>query len=61
MALGKLTKIATMGAQPGKISKGLSATGRHGGKLSKVADTGGHKAQTQTPVATDRGAFSIKG
>ena len=58
---GKLSRIAGMGAQPGKISKGLNQTGRHGGKLVKVADSGGHKAQTKTPVQTDRGSFSIKG
>ena len=57
---GKLTTIA-MGPKPGKIVKGLNQTGRHGGVLSKAADTGGHKPQKKTPVMSDRGAFQIKG
>ncbi len=58
---GKLTKIAATGSGPGKIAKGLNQTGRHGGVLSKAADSGGHKPQPKTPVTTDRGAFQIKG
>jgi hypothetical protein len=50
---------------PGKIGKavaGLTATGRHGGKLQKVAaGKMGHSQAPVTPVKSDRGDFKIKG
>jgi hypothetical protein len=45
-------------AKKGTLQK-MSA-GRNGGRLAKVADDGGLKKQTVTPMKTDRGSFGMK-
>lgn len=45
-----------------QITKGIAATGRAGGILSKVAaGKAGHEKQGMTPVKSDRGNFKLKG
>ena len=65
---GKLEKAADRSGTVGKEARlaetleGMNKTGRHGGKLEKVAaGPMGHPKQSTTPVESDRGSFKIRG
>lgn len=62
---GGAERAASGGAKSPAVlppSKGIAATGRHGGVIGKTAaGKMGHSTAPVTSVASDRGAFKVRG